>query len=172
MKLLALPGRKPSTLEPTRRLLAALGLDEGAIRPHGFWSAPDVTDPDIAGDVEAVAASGADLVIAKSIGALIVMAAWRDHGFAPRACLFLGTPLKRLEALGLVPLLQAFAVATPTLFIQQAADFNGAYADLARWVGSAARTAEIPGDDHRYEDIDVILPFAAAWLDPWREGLA
>jgi len=172
MKLLTLPGRKPSTLEPTQRLLAALGLDAHTIRPHGFWSAPDVNDPDIAPEVLAVAASGAELIIAKSIGALITMAAWRDHGFAPRACLFLGTPLKRLEALDLVPLLQAFAAAIPTLFIQQAADFNGAHAELARRVGRAALTAEVPGDDHRYEDIDAILPFATAWLDPWRRDLA
>lgn len=164
MKALALPGRKPSTLAPTRALVEALGFPAGILRPHSFWSAPDVTSPDIAPDVAAVAASGAELVIAKSIGALIAMTAWRDHGFGPRACLFVGTPLRRLEQLDLVSLLRDFATATPVLFIQQTADFNGPFADLAQVVGPPGEIAEVPGDDHAYEDIAAIAPLAVAWL--------
>ena len=168
MRALALPGRKPSTLAPTRALVEALGFEAGIVRPHNFWSAPDVTSPDIVPDVIAVAAGGAELVIAKSIGALIAMAAWRDHGFRPRACLFVGTPLRRLEQLDLIPLLRDFAAATPVLFIQQTSDFNGPFADLAQVVGPPGEIAEVPGADHAYQDIAALAPLARAWLEPWR----
>ena len=168
MTALALPGRKPSTLAPTRALVEALGFDAQILRPHSFWAAADVTNPDITPDVADVAASGAELVIAKSIGALIAMTAWRDHGFRPRACLFVGTPLRRLEQLELIPLLRDFAAATPVLFIQQTADFNGPFAELAQLVGPPGEIAEIPGRDHAYEDIAAIAPRARAWLAAWR----
>lgn len=148
-------------------LLAALGLGQAPIQAYGFWREVDHPSPDVAAEVRAAASSGAELVVAKSIGTQVAMLACRDHGLAPGGCVFLATPLRRLEALGLVPLLEAHCAAMDTLFVQQTADYNGAYADLAMIVARYPRCqiAEVPGDDHLYEDIGLIAPIVRAWLD-------
>jgi hypothetical protein len=148
-------------------LLAAVGLGHAPIQAYGFWSEADHPNPDVGPEVALAAASGADLVVAKSIGTQVAMLAGRDHGFAPAACVFMATPLRRLEALGLVPLLEGHCAARDTLFVQQTADYNGAFADMAAIVGRHSRCwiAEVPGGDHLYEDIDLIAPIVRAWLD-------
>ena len=169
MKILGLPGRKPETLAQMQGLIDRLeiGQTEAVVRPHSFWDRADVSTPDVSPDALAVSGSGADLVISKSIGNLIVMLARDRHGFAPQACVFLGTPLARLIPEGLLPLLEAHCAAGPTLFIQQTADYNGAYRDVAAIVDRhpLCTAVEIPGDDHRYEDLDLIAPLIEAWVN-------
>jgi AcrR family transcriptional regulator len=167
VRVLGLSGRKPSTLPQMQALLAALGLGDAPIQTYGFWKEADHPNPDVGPEALIAAASGAELVVAKSIGTQVAMLACRDHGLAPDACVFLATPLRRFEALDLIPLLEGHCVATDTLFVQQTADYNGAYADLARIVRRypRSRIVEIPGDDHLYEDIELIAPIVRAWLD-------
>ncbi|WP_156406029.1 hypothetical protein [Phenylobacterium sp. Root700] len=172
MKLLALPGRKPSTFKQMQDLTdrLRLGQDVVTLRPYGFWSHEDIANPDVRPEAEAVAAIGADLVIAKSIGTLVAMIARRDYGLAPRAAVFIATPLKRFEAQGLVPLLSAHLAEVPTLLIQQTADYNGSHDDLAAVVmgHEQATIREIPGDDHLYEETELIAPLIERW---WSERL-
>lgn len=167
MRVLGLPGRKPSTLPQMQALLAALGLPEAPVQAYGFWGAADVTNPDISPEVMAAAASRAELVVAKSIGTLVTALAERDHGFAPKACVFLAIPLRRFEALELVPLLEAHCRMTPTLVVQQTDDYNGPYAQVARIVAPhpLCQVVEIPGGDHLYEDVDLIAPLVRPWLE-------
>lgn len=167
MRVLGLPGRKPSTLPQMRALLAALGFDGAPVHTYGFWNAADVVDPDISPEVAAVASSAADLVVAKSIGTLITALAAQERRFAPKACVFLAIPLRRFQALELVPVLQAHCRTVPTLVIQQTADYNGAYAQVAEIVAPhpLCGVTEIPGGDHLYEDIELIAPIVRTWLD-------
>lgn len=168
MRLLGLPGREPVTLGQMQALLARLevGQTETEIRQHGFWDT-DWTNPDVRPEAGAVGPLSADLVVAKSIGTLITMLAAAHHGFTPTACVFIATPLKRLIAEDRIPLLEAHCDAIPTLFIQQAEDFNGAYAPLAEIVARRPRctAVEIPGGDHLYEDLDLIAPLIEAWVN-------
>ncbi|MFD3264253.1 hypothetical protein [Phenylobacterium ferrooxidans] len=169
MKVLGLPGRKPETLGQMQALIDRLeiGQTEAVVRPHSFWDRADVSNPDISPDAQAVSESGADLVISKSIGNLIVMLAGDRHGFAPQACVFLATPLARFIPEGWIPLLEAHCAAVPTLFIQQTANYNGAYRDLAAIVARhpLCTAREIPGDDHRYEDVELVAPLIEAWVN-------
>lgn len=168
MKLLGLPGRAPATLDQMQILLARLevGQTETEVRRHGFWDT-DWTNPDLAPEAEAVGALRADLVIAKSVGTLIAMLAAARYGFAPTACVFLGTPLNRLVAEDRVSMLKAHCDAIPTLFIQQAEDVTGPYGPLAEIVARHPRCAalEIPGGDHLYEDVELIAPLIEAWVN-------
>jgi hypothetical protein len=166
VELLALPGRKESTLRPMQGLIARLSLGQAlaTVQTYGFWGGEDVADPDIAPEIRRAAASGAGLIVAKSIGTLIAMEAARA-GLSPKACLFMGVPLRRLEALGLVGLLESHLRRIPTLIIQQTGDFNGPFVDLAPLALQAgAEIREIPGDDHLYEDLDLIAPLVDQWL--------
>lgn len=168
MKLLGLPGRKASTQGQMIELLGAvrLGQSETAVQAYGFWGHEDVADPDVTGEASIAAASGAQMVIAKSIGTLVCMLAEERHGFAPDRCVFYGVPLRRLEAKGELDLLVAHCRRTPTQIIQQTADFNGAFADLAARVSPWARCVEVPGEDHLYSDV---APLAAA-IEAWARG--
>lgn len=165
MKLLGLPGRKDSTYAHMVDLIARvrIGQDDAVVQTYGFWGPEDHPDPDPRPEARTAAESGADLVIAKSFGTLVTMIAARDHGFAPKACVFLGTPLRRASDMGMR--LAAHLSAIPTLLIQQTADFNGAFEEVAAVAGRApsALALEIPGDDHLYEDIDAIAPLVEAW---------
>jgi hypothetical protein len=160
MHILGLPGRKASTLAQLQALLARveLGQDGASIQTYGFWGSEDVPDPDIAPEARIAAESGADIVLAKSIGSLVTMLAIERHGLAPRLCIFFGTPLRRFQGEGLLPLLAAHMAQMPTLFIQQTSDPNGAYGDLAALAAPRAqcRAFEVPGDDHLYDDVDAL----------------
>jgi hypothetical protein len=142
----------------------SLGQVHATVQTHGFWGGEDVADPDIAPEIRRAVASGADLIIAKSIGALIAMEATRA-GLSPKACVFMGVPLRRLEVLGLVGLLESHLRRVPTLIIQQTSDFNGPFVDLAPLAARAgAEMREVPGGDHLYEDLDRIAPLTDQWL--------
>src|SRR5688500_10643499 len=99
MTLLGLPGRKPSTLEQMSRLVSRLrlGQHQQTVRSYQFWADEDSPNPDISADVRFVAESAADIVVGKSIGTLITMLACESPDVRPRQCVFIGTPLRRLE---------------------------------------------------------------------------
>lgn len=165
-RVLGLPGREPSTLSQMQALLAELGVGAEAIQAYGFWGHADHSNPQLGGEAAAAGGSGAEVVVAKSIGTLVTLLAERDHGLAPKACVFLATPMRRFHAQGWVPLLADHCAAIPTLFVQQTDDFNGAFADLAEVVARhrECRCVEIPGGDHLYEDIGRIAPPVRGWL--------
>ena len=99
MKLLGLPGRKASTLAQMVELVGSvrLGQTQGRVQEYGFWGAEDVANPDAEPVALIASASGADAVISKSFGTLVTMMAASRHGFRPARCVFIGTPLVRLE---------------------------------------------------------------------------
>ena len=165
-RVLGLHGREPSTRFQMEALLAALGAGAEAIQAYGFWEDADYSDPELGLEAAVAGASGAEVVVAKSIGTLVTLLAGRDHGLAPKACVFLATPMRRFQAQGWVSLLEDHCAAIPTLFIQQTDDFNGAHADLATVVAPhrECRALEIPGADHLYEDIGRIAPPVRDWL--------
>ncbi len=103
MKLLGLPGRKPSTLAQMVELVGSvrLGQTRRGVQEYGFWGAGEVTNPDAEPGAAAAAASGADWVIAKSFGTLVAMTAASGYGFRLARCVFIGTPLVRLRGDGL-----------------------------------------------------------------------
>jgi predicted alpha/beta-hydrolase family hydrolase len=144
-------------------LLADLGEPDARIQRYGFWAQADTPDPDIAPEIEAVAASGADLILAKSIGSLIAMLARREHGLAARAYVFIGAPVKRLSAMGRLDLLAEQAAAAPTLFMQQTADPTGSFAELAAALPASAMVREIAGGDHIYADTGDLAALITAW---------
>lgn len=165
MKLLGLPGRKSSTFDHMVDLTARLRLaqDSVAVQSYGFWGPEDDPNPAVEPEAQIAAVSGADIVVAKSFGTLVTMIARRDFGFAPSACIFLGTPLRRSPDIAMR--LAEHLAAIPTLLIQQTADFNGSFAEVAAVAAGApsAIALEVPGGDHLYEDIDAIAPLIEAW---------
>jgi hypothetical protein len=162
MSLLALPGRRPQTLAWMQALLADLAAPDATIQRYGFWTA-DHANSDVEPEAGIAAASGADRVVALSIGTLVAMNAREAHGFRPLACVFIGTPVKRLDAEGRLQHLADQAAATPTLFIQQTADPTGSFAELAAALPETAAVREVPGADHAYTDTRALAALVAGW---------
>lgn len=148
-----------------------LGQDETVVQTYGFWDGGDIGDPDVSPEAERAAATSADMVIAKSIGTRVTVMAARDHGFTPKACVFVGTPLRWFEAQDRLDWLREHVARTPTLLIQQTSDFNGPFDELAAVVADApgARMVEVPGGDHVYEDLRVVAGPIARW---WASEIA
>jgi len=146
-------------------LLADLGHPEAATQRYGFWANPDAPDPEIGPEIEAAVASGAQAVVAKSIGTLIAMLA-RSGGLAARAYVFIGAPVKRLDAMGRLDLLAKHARAAPTLFIQQSDDPTGSFTELAAALPAAANLREVQGADHAYADTAGLAALITDW-DGW-----
>ncbi|MFL6651214.1 MAG: hypothetical protein ACJ8J7_07990 [Sulfurifustaceae bacterium] len=150
-------GRKQSTFAHLEELLKILdvGATTVTLQRYRFWEgAPDHPNPDVVPEAQTAAESGADLVIAKSIGTLVTMIAHAQFGFRPERAVFIGTPLRRYAAEDRLGALKKFTGEVPTLFIQQTDDFNGGFAALASALAGNARCtlAEVPGNDHMYTD--------------------
>ena len=86
MRILGLPGRQPSTVQPMTDLLALVARagDHAEVQRYGFW-AGDFTNPDIEPEAALAARSGADLVIGWSIGALVAMTAREQYALEAKA---------------------------------------------------------------------------------------
>jgi len=162
MKILGLPGVNPVTLDWMRSLLAALSApdDEISIREYRHWR--EGVDADRGFEASRLEGLAADLVVAKSMGTLVAVEAWREFAFRPRRALLIGCPLRGHGRDGYAAL-KTFAGEVPSLFIQQTDDPVGGFAALAAAMApvAGARLAEVAGDDHAYRDIDALAGIVA-----------
>lgn len=162
-ELLVLPGREPSTSAEMAELVRLAGLD-APVTAYSFWTG-DLRNPDLTEEVASFAQKKPPLVLAKSIGVLIAMLALRQHGFAARAALFVGVPLKRLRHEGRIDLLLDYCCHTPTTILQRRDDPTGPFAELAQSLAPSAQTVlrELPGDTHSYADREVASVVQCWW---------
>ncbi|HEY8004265.1 MAG TPA: hypothetical protein VIE16_08555 [Phenylobacterium sp.] len=167
MRLLGLPGRLPSTFPAMQALAARLtgAGDTARVQPYGFWGG-DFTNPDVEPEAAIAGGSGAERIVALSIGCLVAMRAHIAHGLRPCACVFIGAPVRRLAAEGRLDLLARQAHAVPTLFVQRTADPTGAFAELAAALPHDGQLRELAGEIHAYEDVETLAAMIEAW-PPW-----
>ena len=163
MKLLGLPGRNPETEAWMGAITSSLKLGQSAteVAHYGHWD--NGGDPDVPGEAARLAIGSGDVVIAKSMGTMVLLAAYRS-GSAPARAVFIGTPISAYpeEARAL---LGEFASQIPSLFIQQNRDVTGTFADVAAVVGGAglASMAEVEGEDHVYADTEMLSKLIEEW---------
>jgi hypothetical protein len=164
LEVLGLPGRDEATVAWLGELLDSLGLDESVCRVqrYRFWT--QGTPPDVEVEARLAAAAGADVVVAKSMGTLVAINA-RQHGLRPRRSVFIGTPIAHYQA-PQQALLREYCATNGVLFIQQTDDFTGSFGAVAAAASAlpGCRTLEVPGSDHRYDDIGACRDAIAAWL--------
>ncbi len=165
MKILGLPGVKAATRPWLQQLLVALADSPTSVSIQDYRHWPEDSGADL--ETEAIRLEGVavDLVIAKSLGTLVATRAFAGADFRPSRAVLIGCPLARHGADG-YEMLKRFAGALPTLFIQQSADFNGAFGELEAVVGAlpGVRAVEVPGNDHVYGDIDELRQIIRQFL--------
>lgn len=166
MRIVGLPGRNPETEAWLEVLLTNLAPRDADVSVHRYGHWATGSKPDLPAEIASATIGGADLVVAKSLGTLVLLGAV-SAGNVPRRAVLIGTPLTACgpeEKDGF----RALAERLPCCFIQQRQDFTGAYDTLATLLGGAPATLEaVAGSDHVYADTDQL----ARLIADWREGL-
>ena len=163
MKLIALPGQNQAT-EPWLAEIVGLVTTSGDTVDqlhYRHWDEPG--QPDVAHEASRIANLQCDLVIAKSLGTLIALTAFKQSDFRPDRAVFIGIPFNHYSA-DYLQLLREFAVATPALFIQQTADITGRFDTLNTKYADVAEVTEVPGSDHFYGDVEQLKKLISGWL--------
>jgi hypothetical protein len=138
-------------------VLAEAGLLGAEVARYGHWQ--DERDPDVAREASRHPVLGRKLVVAKSMGTMVLLAAAAEG--CPEHAVLIGTPINgysdaQIEALRELP------TRLPCLFIQQTDDFTGGAAALRDLVGDVD-FHEVAGSDHVYGDVAQLANLIGSW---------
>jgi alpha-beta hydrolase superfamily lysophospholipase len=111
-----------------KSLLVAAQHPDAEVTRYRHWEAD--AEASVAYEATRLANQSPQLVIAKSLGAVIAATAFCLHEFRPAIAVLIGTPYAALES-NEVQFLRRFAANVDTMFIQQAQDPGGSAALLA-----------------------------------------
>ena len=164
MKILGLPGRDQATVAWLQQLLSAItdGNHEVTLPSYRHWRSAQLPDP--IHEADQVHALDVDLVVAKSMGTMVLLELL-EKGVAPPAVVLIGVPLAGYSD-AQTGGLKALVSRRPCLCIQQTDDFAGSYQQLAALLeGSEANLQEVSGSDHVYSDTAQLATLINAWLD-------
>jgi hypothetical protein len=162
MRTIALPGRHPQTEAWLRSLLRAAGLPVDELIRYRHWSS--AVEASAAAEAERLADAAPSLVVAKSFGTVVAATAFDRHNFRPAGAVLIGTPYEAIAAEDL-ELLRRLARGLPTLFIQQSDDPGGPASRLATTLDVPdGAVAEVPGDDHLYQDVASVSLLIRTWI--------
>ena len=163
MKLLGLPGRDQATDAWLRGLIQAVGDGQHEIAMPSYRHWDSEHNPDPAFEAASLAVSQADLVIAKSMGTMVLLELFAA-GMTPDRAVLIGVPLVGYSATQHQRLSELVAQ-VPCLGIQQTDDFTGSFSALQDVLGDTAATlAEVPGADHVYSDTRLLAQLINDWL--------
>ena len=162
MKILGLPGRDQHTEQWLKRLLDDIDLGDATVVHYGHW---DGGEPNVADEAERLAGKDPQLIVAKSMGTLVGTRAFAARLVSPRLMVLIGVPIAHLPDDALEPF-RRVASSIPTLFIQQTDDVTGKFAQVKELAAGLGRstTAEVPGSDHQYEDIQELVAIIRDWI--------
>jgi len=161
MKMLGLPGRNPETEAWLEALFAALGSPDAEVARYAHWQ--EDTEPDVAEEARRHPVEGAGLVVAKSMGTMVLLTSVADGGL-PGAAVLIGTPLVAYSDAH-AEALRSLMHRVPCLFIQQTDDFTGGAAELREVLGETASIEEVAGSDHVYADVMELAELIRAWKE-------
>lgn len=166
MKLIGLPGRNPETAGWMQTLIDSLVLGQTSAEAARYRHWEDGGNPDVAHEAAQLNLAPDDVVVAKSMGTMVLLACARS-GSVPARAVFIGTPIGSYPA-PMFEDLQALANTVPSLFIQQTSDFTGGFEAVKSVVGEAAcaSLAEVAGEDHVYADTAELKAIIEAWWTP------
>jgi alpha/beta superfamily hydrolase len=157
-EVLGLPGRNKETESWMMALLAACGVADAEVARYRHWQR-DV-EPNVAREADEYPVAGRALVVAKSMGTMVLLAA-AENCFPSRAVL-IGVPINAYTD-DQIEGLRMLADRIPCLFIQQVDDFTGSAATLQEVLGESATVRVIAGADHVYADVDGLAVLITDW---------
>ena len=165
MKILGLPGINPGTEQWMQKLLESLNLarSETIIQRYQCWAVPG-SSLNIESEARIAAITRPDIVIAKSIGTRIAIYAYTGKLMSAKTCILLGIPVRGCSN-DEISALQEICANVPTLLIQQTDDPAGSFSVVTSMIphSPTCQISEVPGNDHRYGNIDQLRQIIESW---------
>jgi hypothetical protein len=163
MRLIGLPGQNPETAGWMRALVDSLALGQTSTEVAEYRHWEEATKPDVAHEATQLNVAPDDVVVAKSMGTMVLLTRARS-GDLPARAVFIGTPIRGYPA-PMLEDLREFANTVPSLFIQQTSDLTGGFEAVRAVVGEAASAslAEVAGEDHVYADTAELKAIIESW---------
>jgi len=162
MKLLALPGKSQTTYQWFSTILNAIeiGATKSAIQKYECWLTTQ-EELNLAVESEKAKAWKPDIVMAKSLGTIVALAAFAENS-KNKKFVFIGTPIHiyNSEWLGI---LKKLILESDVLFIQQRFDRAGTAEDLRTVLAETCTIKEVSGSDHLYNDIAALKKAIESW---------
>lgn len=157
MEILGMPGIKPATANWMSDLFVALGEPCSGFRIANYRHWAENCKADVNYEASCLENASPGILVAKSFGTVVSSYAFSSFNFRPKKAIFIGTPLQT-HSRDSYRLLETFVSTTPTIFIQQTADFLGSYQELSGAIETFnnARAVEVPGNDHAYSKIELL----------------
>lgn len=166
MNLILLPGNSKSNkewIDEVRDSLQNLFLSTHVIY-YDHWFVDEKKDIDLEVEQRKLVRIAEDLdeyvIFAKSAGSLLAIKSVREGLIHPKKCIFAGHPVNwaRYKEFPIEKWIKDFAV--PSLFIQKTSDPSFGFFELSNYLHEnnvqEFELLEIPGDDHNYEDLELI----------------
>ncbi|MBP18584.1 MAG: hypothetical protein QF849_08700 [Pseudomonadales bacterium] len=164
MRILGLPGIKPATFQWLSEIVDGLQLD-ARIQEYDCWRNEPSNKLDLGIEVPAAIDFEPELIIAKSIGTLIVLHTSREiqpsNGYV-----LIGIGKGFLDNDDRKAVIDLSQSDIPLLFIQQTSDPACSYRDLCELLGEDhnAKLVEMPGADHEYRNQDELVSIINSWI--------
>lgn len=169
MNILFLPGMAQKTEVWAEKLMKELALEncQLTIQRYDHWDSEGDGCMRLEGEIEKMQAAKVDLLLAKSIGAVVALMAVNRQVIKPSKVVLIGTPVLSCAEENIDLRSLAGNLAIPALYIQQKDDVVGSSGRLCTEVGKAplATVVEIPGNNHQYKDLKLVCRHIRKWLE-------
>lgn len=165
MKIHFLPGIDPKTEQWANDLLKELGAANGAatVQRYLHWESADIPVQREA-EIERLKGCSMNLLIGKSLGVGLGLRACIQGIIKPERAVFIGTPLTSLVKQGHDMRAMVKGAGVSSLYIQQKDDPLGGAASLQETLPDC-KIVEVPGEDHQYTDIKLLVRHIQEWLN-------
>jgi len=174
MNLLLLGGMSPRNREWIREVRDTLAplFETSLVHDYAHWAA---AGPHIDLEHELHAAHnqvrelGDYMIFAKSAGVVLSLKGIAEQALRPKACLFVGTPLRFVHEHGHQMDVWLKSLTMPAVFAQNAHDPAGSYHELEGYLREHLpsphhRLVELPGETHDYTDLATLRELAETLL--------
>lgn len=166
MKILGLPGQNDATGPWMDEILSGdRGSDDEALTQYyEFWKSPG-SQLDFGLELDKASRFSPDVVVAKSLGAILTLRGVANGSLTPQECVLIGVPVRSLQEPGRDALSQWHEKPFRTLFIQQADDVVGGFDELSKLVPDAENCTlvRVTGSDHIYADTSGLIEIINEW---------
>lgn len=164
MKIHVLPGIDPKTEQWANNLIKQLGTADGSVTVQRYlhWESTDIPVQRNK-EIERLKGCSMNLLIGKSLGVGLGLRACIKGIIKPEKAIFIGTPLTSLLKQGHDLKSMVKDAGVPSLYIQQKEDPLGGAASLQNTLPDS-RIVEVPGGDHQYMNIELLVNHIQKWL--------
>lgn len=163
MKTLILPGANPSTIQWFEGLTQKLGIsgESTTVHRYAFWSGQN-DQKDISTEVALLPPDPFDLIMAKSIGSMVLLHGIKEQKLQFKKALIIGIPLDIAPETGFDSEALKLLSDESIFVVQQKNDKLGAASGLTGY--NPANLLIIDGSNHLYNGFDLYVPQCIKWL--------